>query len=279
MTDAGIFKANPNAGVSVSLEFLRAAQKDAVQNAHKQNTCKTKHFNVWVNARTAWMNMEAWRKAGDVALRLEDFQGEPCYEGEDLAAKIDLTSRCKVFVREIDGARHYFAFSRSYVPLDRAMDGKHQHYEKWVHENWLIGHEGPEIRLPLIQKEIEEDLERFDFRALAFDPWSALQMQQDLATKTADGIVISVPQTVQYLSPAMKELEAAVMAGRFHHDGNPVLSWAMSNVVCKEDANENIFPRKEQNGINKIDPASALFNAINRAMVAPPATSNECFFL
>lgn len=279
LTDAGIFKANPNAGVSVSLEFLRAAQKDAKQNAHKQNTIKTKHFNVWVNARSAWMNMESWRQAGDGSLRLEDFHGEQCFEGLDLAAKIDLASRCKVFLREIDGARHYYAFSRSYVPLDRAMDGKHQHYEKWVHEKWLIGHAGPEIRLPLIQRELEADLERFDYRAIAFDPWGAVQMQQSLEPVTADGVVISVPQKVEYLSPAMKELEAAVLAGRFHFDGSPVLSWAISNVMVKEDANENIFPRKEQNGINKIDPASALFNAINRAMIATPATSNECFFL
>lgn len=271
-TEVGIFKANPNAGVSVSLEFLRAAQKDAIQNAHKQSTTKTKHFNVWVNARSVWMNLEAWRKCGDASLRLEDFAGEPCIEGEDLAAKIDLTSRCKVFVREIDGERHYYAFSKNYVPLDRAMDGKHQHYEKWVHEGWIVGHPGPEIRLPLIQREIEQDLEKFNYLSIAFDPWSALQMQQDLESKTGDGVVISIPQTVQYLSPAMKELEAAVLAGRFHHNCDPVLAWAISNVMVKEDANENIFPRKEQNGINKIDPASALFNAINRAMVTAPDT-------
>lgn len=266
MTDAGIFKANPNAGVSVSLEFLRAAQKEAIQSAHKQNTVKTKHFDVWVNQRTAWMNMEAWRKCADKSLRLEDFQHEGCYEGDDLAAKIDLASRCKLFVRDEDGKRHYYAFSRNYVPLDRAMDSHHQHYEKWVHEGWLIGHEGPEIQLPRIQKDIEDDLALYDFRCIAFDPWSALQMQQDLETRTPDDTVISIPQTVQYLSEAMKEVEAAVLSGRFHHDGNPVFAWAMSNVLVKEDANENIFPRKERNGIAKIDPASALFNAMNRAM-------------
>ncbi len=268
-TDAGIWKSNPNAGVSVSLEFLRAAQLDAIQKPHRQNTVKTKHFDVWVNQRTAWMNMEIWRAAADKSLRVEDFAGEACFEGEDLAAKIDLASRCKLFVRMLDGVRHYYAFSRNYVPMDRAMDGEHSHYERWVHEGWLVAHEGPEIQLERIELEIEKDLERFNFECIAFDPWSALQMQQNLAAKTREDLVISVPQTVQNLSPAMKEVEAAVMSGRFHHDGNPVLAWAMSNVMAKEDANENLFPRKERNGINKIDPASALFTAMNRAMVAP----------
>lgn len=278
-TDAGIFKANPNAGVSVSLEFLRSQQTEAIQSAHKASTIKTKHFDVWVNARTAWMNMEAWRRCADPSLRVDDFRHERCFEGADLAAKIDLASRCKVFIRDDDGARHYYVFSRNYVPRDRAMDGKHQHYEKWVHAGALVAHDGPEIQLPKIQREIEADLEQFQFACIAFDPWSALQMQQELAARTGD-VVITIPQTVQYLSPAMKELEAAVIAGRFHHDANPVLTWAISNVMVKEDANENIFPRKESSGFQKIDPASALFNAINRAMVGSPAEqSNELFFL
>jgi phage terminase large subunit-like protein len=79
----------------------------------------------------------------------------------------------------------------------------------------------------------------------------------------------------------MKELEAAVLSGRFHHDANPVLTWAISNVMVREDANENIFPRKETTGagLQKIDPASALFNAMNRAMVGNPAAAGDCFFL
>jgi phage terminase large subunit-like protein len=280
-TDAGIFKANPNAGVSVSLEFLRSQQREAMQSAHKQATVKTKHFDCWVNARRAWMNMEAWRRCGDASLRADDFRHEPCYEGADLAAKIDLASRVKVFIRDEEGARHYYVFARSYVPRDRALDTRHPHYEKWVHAGALIAHDGPEIQLAKIQREIEDELERFQFAAIAFDPWSALQMQQELAARTSNDVVISIPQTVQYLSPAMKELEAAVLSGRFHHDANPVLTWAISNVMVREDANENIFPRKETTGagLQKIDPASALFNAMNRAMVGNPAAAGDCFFL
>jgi len=266
--------------VSVSLDFLRAAQQDAIQNAHKQNTIKTKHFDVWVNARTAWMNLEAWRRCADPALRLEDFAREECYEGEDLAGKVDLTARVKVFMRELDGRRHYYAFPRCYVPLDRAMDGDHQHYEKWVHEKWLVAHPGSEIHLPSIQREIEADLSRVNYKRLVFDPWGAQQMQQDLAAKVPKDTVVDMPQQTKYFSPAMKELEAAVLSSRFHFDGSPVLTWAISNVIAKADANDELFPRKQNNGIAKIDPATALLNAIYYAMVSAPApTNNEVFFL
>ncbi len=36
------------------------------------------------------------------------------------------------------------------------------------------------------------------------------------------------------MSPPMKELESgARWRSRFHHDGNPVLSWCISNVIGK----------------------------------------------
>ncbi|HCN90911.1 MAG TPA: hypothetical protein DIT28_17330, partial [Oxalobacteraceae bacterium] len=83
------------------------------------------------------------------------------------------------------------------------------------------------------------------------------------------------PQTVKYLSDPMKEVEAAILARRLHHNGDPVFTWAMSNVIAREDNNENVFPRKDMTGKNKqkIDPQSALLNAINRAMVAQPTAA------
>jgi len=73
----------------------------------------------------------------------------------------------------------------------------------------------------------------------------------------------------------MKEVEAAILARRLHHNGDPVFTWAMSNVIAREDNNENVFPRKDMTGKNKqkIDPQSALLNAINRAMVAQPTAA------
>ena len=35
------------------------------------------------------------------------------------------------------------------------------------------------------------------------------------------------------MSDPMKELEAAIESGRFHHDGNPIMTWCIGNVVGK----------------------------------------------
>ena len=77
--------------------------------------------------------------------------------------------------------------------------------------------------------------------------------------------LVEVPQRTEYLSLPMKSLDAAILDGRVHHQGHPVLNWCMSNVVAHADANENVFPRKTK-AEHKIDLAVALINAMNRAL-------------
>lgn len=276
-TMEAIEEANPNFGISVIASKIQADLDQAIQRPSRQNAFKVKNENIWVNARLAWMNTEKWRLCGDPSLDLDEFLECPCYEGDDLGARIDLTSRCRMFVKWIDGKRHYYLFGRHYVPLDRANDGEHQHYERWLKESdrlpeperYFVAHPGPEIQLAMVQKDIEADVERIDYARIGFDPHQALQMQQELQLRMGEDKVLSVPQTWKYLDPAMKEVEAAVMSGRLHHTGDPVLAWAIGNVIVKPDANENIFPRKEENRISKIDPASALFNAMYLALATP----------
>ena len=275
-TVEAVEEANPNFGISVLKDRIIADLEAARQRANRQNAFKVKHLNIWVNARTAWMNMEKWRACGDPSLSVEEFLHDACYEGYDLGARIDLTSRCKVFVRQVDGVRHYYLFWRHYVPLDCANDGEHQHYERWVEQGYMVGHPGPEIQLAFVQKEVEDDVARFQYARLGFDEHQAMQMQQELKLRlgtdqAGEDKIVDVPQRWQYLDPAMKELEAAVFSGRVHHTGDPVAHWALGNVLVKPDANENIFPRKEANRISKIDPASACFNAMYLALAAPAA--------
>jgi phage terminase large subunit-like protein len=79
--------------------------------------------------------------------------------------------------------------------------------------------------------------------------------------------MVEVRPTVLNFSEPMKELEAIVLAGKFRHNGDPVLAWNVSNTVCHVDAKDNIYPRKERNE-NKIDGVVALIMALNRSLAA-----------
>lgn len=256
-------KANPNYGVSVSPDDLARKASKAQQMAAAQNNFLTKHLNVWVNADTAWMNMQAWDKCADESLDEGDFEGQDCVIGGDLATKVDIAAKVKLFWREIEGVRHYYAFSKYYLPEDAAEDGRNSQYSGWAADGRLVLTDGPVTDYAIIEDEIREDASRFRVIDAAFDPWQASSLIQRLQ---ADKLPVSeYRQTVANMSEPMKELEALVLQGRFHFDGDPVMTWMISNVVCHVDAKENIYPRKERPE-NKIDGVVALICALGRAM-------------
>lgn len=262
-------KANPNFGVSVDGDFLEAQQRRATQNPIEQNRFKTKHLNVWCSARNAWMNMIQWNMCGDEALTIDEFEGQECVFVLDLASKNDICAFVQLFKRQLNGVDHYYAFGRYYLPEDTIEEAKTNQalYRKWVIQGHLIATDGAEIDFDVIREDVKQLSSRFQVNEVAYDPWRATQLAHQLAKDGAT--VVEFRQTVQNMSPAMKELMAAVKSGRFHHDGNPVLTWMVSNVVAKEDAKENIYPRKDRPE-QKIDGPVALMMGVGRSMVAEP---------
>jgi len=256
-------KANPNFGISVSPEDLDRKAVKAMQMASAQNNFLTKHLNVWVNADTAWMNMQKWEQCGDATLKESDFLGNDCYVACDLATKIDIAAKVKLFVKEIGGKFHYYVFGKYYLPEDAADDGRNAHYAGWAKENRITLTDGNVTDYSVIEDDVREDAALFQLLAVCFDPWQASSIMQRLQ---ADGLgVQEYRQTVQNMSEPMKELEALVLQGRIHHNADPVLTWMISNVVAKLDAKENIYPRKEFPE-NKIDGAVALIMALGMAL-------------
>ena len=252
-------KANPNWGVSVNPEDIARKARKAREMAAAQNNFLTKHLNVWVNADTAWMDMGAWERCGDPDLSPEQFIGQQCVGAGDLASKIDIACSAKIFER--DG--HYYGFVNHYLNEDAAEDGRNSQYSGWAREGWLRLTPGNVTDFSYIEDDIRDDADRFELTEYGVDPWQAEYLRQRLAE---DGInAIEVRQTVANLSEPMKTLQALVMQGRFHHNGDPVLTWMVSNVVGHLDAKDNIYPRKEFPE-NKIDGVVALLMALNRVI-------------
>jgi len=250
-------KANPNLNVSVQLDDLRSQAQKARVMASAVNEFLTKRLNVWVNADTAWMDMRAWDACADPTLKLDDFAGEECIDALDLASKIDIAEKMSVFKR----GNTYYCFGKHYLP-ERAIEASgNSQYSGWVRSGRLTVTPGEVTDFDVIEDDIRADCSRFQMKEVPFDPWQATQLSGHML---AEGVpMVEFRQTVQNMSEAMKELEALVLSGRLKHDGDPVLTWMISNVVCHRDAKDNIYPRKE-NHANKIDGAVALIMAIGR---------------
>jgi phage terminase large subunit-like protein len=252
-------KANPNWGVSVQPEIVAQLAAKAMQMPAAQANFKTKHLCVWTNADSAWMDMRAWDRCADLSLKPEQFAGETCCVALDLATKTDIAARIQLFRREVNDVDHYYAFGRYYLPESAAQDGRNAQYSGWAVSGRLVLTDGDVLDFEQIRSDVLGLSKEFDVSLIGYDPWQATQLAQQL---TADGAnCMEVRNTVANFSAPMKEIDALVRSGRFHHDGDPVLTWMVSNVVCHVDAKENIYPRKER-AENKIDGVVALIMAM-----------------
>lgn len=239
-------KANPNLGVSVLAKDLEIRCRQAQKNAESQSSFLTKRLNVRVGAGNAYFNMLAWReKCFEPTLKIEDYYGQRCIVGLDLASKIDIAAMGLMFD---DGA----FFARCWIPEDAIEKGNPNYdlYRGWAERGHLKLTPGNVIDFEFIEQDLLELHRNFDVAEVAFDPYQATQLSTRMM---AEGLpMVEIPQTVRHMSEPLKELAARILSGRIKHDGNPVATWMFGNVVVKRDAKENVYPTKARME-NKID--------------------------
>jgi len=263
-TDEAVWiKANPNLGVSVKLEDLRNKCRKAMQTPSAVGNFLTKHLNVWVNADSAWMDMRAWDRCANPELALDDFTGAECWEGLDLASKVDINAHARIFERASDGK--ICAFLTYWLPERAVEESKNSQYEGWHRRGLLRVTDGEVVDMDAIEAHILDGCKDFQVQAEGYDPHQATQLVGHMLDQSVP--MVEVRPTVLNFSEPMKTLEAWVLQGKFEHNGDPVLTWMVSNVVCHHDAKDNIYPRKERVE-NKIDGVVALLIAINRYLAA-----------
>lgn len=260
-SESSLRKANPNFDISVSGEFLVAQLRDAINNPRKQGHFKTKHLNMWVQARDAFINMQRWAECKR-PLKLEDFKGKRCFLGMDLASKIDLTAIELLFPME-DG--QFARFGRYYLPEETVQLPENQHYQGWHKDGHLIATDGNQTDYFHVLEDIKQLAEEFEIEKLAYDPHNATMLVTALQEEGLP--MVSFGPTVLNFSEPMKQIEAMIKDRKLLHDGDPVMNWAMSNVTAKLDRKDNVFPNKERPE-NKIDPFVALCMAMGVAMTA-----------
>lgn len=259
-TEDALVKANPNWGISVRPEVILPLQAKALQLPSATNNFRTKHCNDWVSVDTAWMDIRAWERCADSRLSPDGFEGQPCWIGIDLASKVDIASMALLFER--DG--QVVGFVRHFLPEDTVFAAANSQYQGWMHAGRLLATPGNVTDFGLIEAELLDAASRFEIKAVAFDPFQATQFSTRML---AEGLpMIEVRPTVLNFSEPMKQLEALVLQGKWAFDGDPVLTWMVSNVVCHRDAKDNIYPRKERPE-NKIDGVIAVLMALNRLLL------------
>jgi phage terminase large subunit-like protein len=268
-------KANPNLGVSVDLDYLREQARQAAVMPTAKTNFLTKHLNIWVTGSSTWCNIERWQSCG-IDYKPDELEPVEVYLGLDLASVSDIASLGGIMVMS-DGS--WKTFGKHYLP-EEAVDANIRKstvpFRQWHEQGWLTLTPGNVIDYNWIKADILAFMERYNVKEIAFDRWNSSQLVNDLMEVNAPMVAFGMGYAS--MNAPMKELERRYLAKEIEHPNDPVLSWAMSNVVADQDPAGNVKPAKNKS-TEKIDPAVALMMAIGRAMVAPePEVSVGCEF-
>ncbi len=200
--------------------------------------------------------------------------GQKCWGGVDLASVSDM---CAFALTWWEGSELNFTV-KAYLP-ESAVEERNRRgdltYKQWAENDRasLIITPGDRTDYDFIENDIIEACELYDVEFVGFDPFNASQIINNL---TGEGLpVVEVRQGAKTMHPAMQEFERLMLGKEIRHCGNPITTWAASNVVVRKDANNNKTPDKK-NSMDKIDPIVAVLNALV-LMLAPEESDQQGF--
>lgn len=221
------------------------------------------NLNRWLDQSTSpFVEMHVYDKgAHPVDLDELEMVQAPCWLGVDLSKNEDLTvvSACWP-----DGDDGYQVWAWFFCPEENLRDRGDRHgvnYVDWAERGFIIPTPGNTVDLRAVESHIRELCASFNVKEIAFDPTYGRHMMGNLDD---DGLpVVEFRQGWVSMAPAVKELERAIIGGRFRHGGHPVLRWNFENVQLHIDQAGNRSFHKGKSG-NKIDGAVATAMAVAR---------------
>lgn len=222
------------------------------------------------------MSIEAWNACGQ-PLDLERLKRLKCFAGLDLASSSDIAALVLVFLDD-EADEFYWILPRFFIPKENMIErGRKDRapYDVWVREKFITATEGNVIDYDVIAGEIEALGKQFNIQEIAFDPWGAFQLSQQLAAKGFT--MVQFRQGFISMSQPTKELMRLVLAQRLAHGANPVLRWMADNLVVSTDAANNLKPDKKKSR-EKIDGMVATVMGLARAIVAHGTVSKKSIY-
>lgn len=251
------YKANPNMGISKSLDYMRDKVNKAKNNPIALTNLLCKDFNIRQTSATAWLTYEELNN--EETYTNDEFRDMYVIGGCDLSSTLDLTCASilgvkngKVFVKQM-----YF------IPeniLDKKTIEDKIPYDKWKALGWLRTSEGSKVNYTDVTNWFIEQVEKYELRPLyvGYDSWNAQYWCDEMREYGFD--MVEVRQGAKTMSNPMKQLKADLIDKKINYNNNPILKWCLSNLSIKADENENIRPIKEHL-TQRIDGAVSLIDA------------------
>lgn len=264
-SDDTIRQANPALDLFMNADEVRAMAQDAKRMPSREAEYRNLILNQRVEARSPFVSRSSWADcAGDVS---GDWDGLPVYAGLDLSSTKDLTAL--ILIANVNGV--WQTRPTFWLPADGLADKARVDrvpYDVWHREGFLEASPGPTIEYEYVAARLRDVFDEYDVRLIAFDRWGFKHLKPWLerAGFTEDELTrfMEFGQGFASMSPALRDLESAILQKKLAHGGHPVLTMCAANAVVQSDPAGNRKLTKDKS-TGRIDGMVALAMAVSVA--------------
>jgi phage terminase large subunit-like protein len=272
--------ANPALGEFRSLQDIEDMAEQAKRLPSKESSFRWLFLNQRVEASAPFISRSVWAACGGPVTR--DWDG-PVFGGLDLSEVSDLTAL--VLLTPVDGVMHvrptFWLPGHSLAEKSRA---DRVPYDIWAREGHLATTPGRTIDYEFVAAHLADLRRDVDLRKVAFDRWNWRHLKPWLdragfepeELEGDDAIFVQMGQGFQSMSPALRDLEAALLNGRLAHGGHPVLTMCAANATVRTDpAGNRKLDKMKSHG--RIDGMVALAMAVSVAGTFTTSGSEQSY--
>ena len=262
-------KANPALGDFRSLPEMRTAAKRAKRMPSFEAAFRNLYCNQRVDAKSPLIARAEWEGCkGEAAIE----PGASIYLALDLSGKIDLTALVGVSDGDSDAIRAWF-----WKPGDTIREHENRDrvpYWTWKRQGYIEATPGRAVNYDFVAERLAGIMKEYNVLGMAYDRWSVddflnacnrigLDAYVDGKDEPRAGALRLVPwgQGFKDMAPAIDAMEVSILERKLSHDGNPVLTWNISNAMSVSDPAGNRKLDKSKTRF-RIDGAVALAMAI-----------------
>ena len=253
-------KANPNLGVSVSVDYMLEEIAVAEGSLSKKAEFLTKYCNVKQNSSLAWLPAQAVEAISGEAIDIGQLRGSYCVAGIDLSQTTDLTAA--VAVVEKDGILNVIAhFWLPAEKIDEATQRDGVPYWAYIQRGFLSLSGDNIIDYRDCEEWMNDLLRMHELYPLktGFDRYSAQYLVRDLE---ANGFQLDPVFQGDNLWPVLQEMEGLIKDKRIYIGDNDLLKMHLLNAAVKMNAERGRGRLIKINPTAHIDGTAALADAM-----------------
>lgn len=255
-----LIKANPNLGVSVSVDYLLEEISIAEGSLSKRAEFLTKYCNIKQSSSQAWLKATDVEKACGKPIDLSQFENCYCVGGIDLSMTTDLTAAAVVIQK--DGIDHIIA--KFFMPSEKieeatARDGLP--YDIYVQRGLLKLSGDNIVDYNDVMEWFKELVEKYKIYPLqtGYDRYSSQYLVKDMK---AYGFHMTDVYQGFNISPMINEFEGSLKDGKIDIGDNDLLKAHLLNTAVKMDNESHRSKIIKINPREHIDGTAAVLDAL-----------------